>query len=510
MIAILETPVKLRIPTELVGKARSLLNYEDKKVTYEWLKWHKIQTQDDQWLSSNMKSRRHWFFNKNTRDSLDLKVRELYDSRFKSLLFQDDKGYWTYSGFVTLLFGKDVEIKREYELPEFKTLDWYNKPDFEPRYYQTDSLNLLVPLDQSRSHGAVSLATGAGKTYVIASILKRIGLQAVVVVPTLSIAEQMLKDMKNWFGVRNVGQFFDGKKESDKYFVIAVAKSLMNIKEGDEHDSNISNRKVVIFDESHMVPAASLATIAINLFENVPYRYFFSGTQIRTDGLELTLDGIIGDIVFSMTVEEGVDQGFLSKPLFFQWKIKSNSNVNVDDSIKMNRVHLHYNQNVNNHAVRLAKYAVSKGRRVVIMIDEVEQFKYLVKAGLLELNCRFAYGSLDKDQKKEVPVQFHKADNLKLVAEFDKGEYNVLVATQALGYGTDIKSASCIISLVGLTSEIGERQRVGRGTRLFPGKTDCVFNDYNIYNIPMLEKHAKKRLKIYNSIYGKCKEMEEK
>jgi superfamily II DNA or RNA helicase len=510
MIAQLESPVKLRIPSELVEKAKSILNYEEKSVTFEWLKWNKVLQQDNQWLTNGMKGRRHWWFNKHTREELENKVKELYSNRYKSLLFQDGKGFWTYSGFVTKLFGSGTQINKQYELPEFGQIEWANKPEFEPRYYQTEAVDLLCPLDRSRSSGAVEIGTGLGKSYIMALLIKRIGLSTIVIVPTLSIAYQMLKDMKNWFGEDKVGQFFDGKKQGDRFIVVAVSKSLLNVVEDSKDYYDLVDKKLMLCDESHMIPAESLSTIALNLFENIPYRYFFSGTQLRTDGLELVLGGIIGDIVYTMSVEDGINKGFLSKLLFFQWQISSDSAFNTDDYIKMNRVHLHYNMKVNKHAVRLAKYAVSKGRRVLIMIDEVEQLQYLIKAGLLDMDVRFAYGILTTDQKKVVPKQFHKADNMNLVDSFDKGEYPVLVATQALGYGTDIKSVSCIISIYGLSSEIRERQAIGRGTRLFPNKTDCVYNDYNIYNIPVLEKQAKKRRKIYDTIYGRCKVMEEK
>ena len=90
---------------------------------------------------------------------------------------------------------------------------------------------------------------------------------------------------------------------------------------------------------------------------------------------------------------------------------------------------------------------------------------------------------------------------MELVASFDRGEYPVLIGTSCIGMGTDIKSVSCIVDLVGLTSEIRLRQGVGRGTRLFEGKTDCVYNDYSVKNIEKLLKHSKTRKKILNGIY---------
>jgi hypothetical protein len=102
----LTSPTILRIPTEVADSLRDFLTYEDKKVTYEWLKWHKIQKLDDQWLLSDQRRKRNWFITKNSRYELDEKVKELASQKFKCLLFRDDKGYYTYSGLSTSISQK--------------------------------------------------------------------------------------------------------------------------------------------------------------------------------------------------------------------------------------------------------------------------------------------------------------------------------------------------------------------------------------------------------------------
>lgn len=496
-------PVTIRIPTELVGKVQEALSYEDKKVTYEWLKWNRVLTQPG-----------HWWYRRNSKEELELKVNQLKKDRIKSLLFKDEQGYFAYSGLATKLSNVlKIPVVRSFQLPEFGIVGWENKP-FDPRWYQSKSVDLLAPEDYSRGHGAIQVGTGLGKTLIIAMILKRIGLPAVIMVPTVSICDQMAKDLANWFGKSKVGVYGDGKKKVDKMFTVAISASLVKVKENTKEYQALSNKKVLICDESHLTPAKSLSQVALGLFKDVPYRYFMSGTQIRNDGLDLLLEGIIGDVVFEMTVEEGIEQSFLSPLKFFQWNITSDSSFDSDDSIEMNRVHLHANKKVNSHAIRLARHAVSKGRRVLILISEIEQFIYLKEQGLLDGSLRVALahgGGLNKDQKKAIPAIYHKSDPMKLVDSFDAGEYDVLVGTSCIQTGTDIKSVSCIINLCGLSSEIQIRQGViGRGTRLHPTKTDCTISDYCVTNIKKLENHAKVRRRIFNNTYGKCQVVEAK
>jgi superfamily II DNA/RNA helicase len=114
----------------------------------------------------------------------------------------------------------------------------------------------------------------------------------------------------------------------------------------------------------------------------------------------------------------------------------------------------------------------------------------------------FAHGGVDKSNKKEVPEAFHKSDPMKLVKRFDAGDLDVLVGTSCIGMGTDIKSASLVQDIVGGNAEAQLRQRVGRGTRLFANKKDCIYTDYAISNIPPLAKQAEKRAVILEDIYG--------
>ena len=505
----LETPTKLRLPESFVETLGDTLTYEDKAVTYEWLKWSKIQKQDNVYLQSGMQGHRHWFFNKNAREDLDSKVSELFDQRFKSLLFKDEKGYWTYSGFWTKLFGNAV-IKREYELPEFGNVPWDHKPDMEPRWYQSKSVDLLAPEDHSRSHGAVSLATGSGKSLILGLLTKRVGLPTLIITPNLSIASQLLDSFKKWFGKGRVGQYFKGKKQADKFIVIAVAASLARVEEGSDDWKLLSSKKMVLGDECHLTPPKQLKGVIFGLLENIPYRYWVSGTVFRNDGLELLLDGIVGDVVFELSVVDCVEGGFLSPLKFYQYKIESDSKKKVEDPIEATREHLHRNINVYKHAAKLINFAVTeKGKRVLVQIDSLDQFKSLLDGGL-QVEAKFAHGGVTALNKDSVPQEHWKSDPNELIERFDKGEFPVLVGSSAIGCGSDVKSCNVIINLVGCSSEIEICQNAGRGTRLFPGKTECLFVDYDVTNVEILHKHSLKRKKIFNSIYGNCTVLEAK
>jgi superfamily II DNA or RNA helicase len=489
------------------------LAYEDKRITYQYLKWKKIQKKDDLYLQNGSKGYRDWLVGKIGRAAVDEKVAEFAKLRHGTCLFFENGRYWTYSGLQGLvenIVAQKANLKPTITPEEWGLVPWASKPVHEPRWYQSKAVDLLCPLDGSRTHGAIEVGTGLGKTLIMALIVKRIGLPTVICVPTLSIASQALLDFQKWFGAGKVGQFFSGKKVSDRFITIAVSKSLANVEKGDKHYNNLTTKKVLLVDETHLAPPESLSTVVFGLLSQCPYRYFLSGTVLRNDGLQLLLDGITGEVVFSMSVEQGIKEGFLSPLKFFQYRIKSHRSGSHGDVLKDNKVFLQQNTNIYKHASNLINRAVTeKNRRALVLVDTVDQYRFLLDGGL-NVPSRFAHGPLSKDNRDTVPEDQWKLEPMDLVKEFDEGKFSVLVATGCVSIGTDIKSADLLINIVGLTSEIEIRQGIGRGTRLFPGKSDTVYIDYDVYNKEVLTRHAMKRRKIFDSVYGTCKVMDAK
>lgn len=350
--------------------------------------------------------------------------------------------------------------------------------------------------------------TGLGKSYIILHLAKTIGLKTVIMAPLTSIAEQLHKDFLRHLGPKYVGFYGGGKHEHRKLFTIAIAQSLTRVVPGTpEHDS-FSKAQVFIADESHQTPASTLANVCMDLFANAPYRYFFSGTQIRNDGADLLLDGIIGKIVYDMTVREGVDQGYLAKPKFTFYRLTSNDPHTYADPNKSTRKHFYYNRKVVKAAADVINTAYTKfGHSVLVLIDEFEQFADLLP--LLKGKVGFAHGGVTKATKDKVPPDFHKSDPQALVESFNNRELPILIGTSCIATGVDIRSVKTMVYLRGGTSEIELSQGIGRGTRLFElgdyVKKSFNFFDFDIANEPTLHRHTLERIKICNSIYPNLK-----
>jgi len=485
-----ETPTKLRINGVTESERAALLealSYVDKKADYSLRK---------------LKSGSAWFIRQHGRPAFQARLAELQRDRNKCLLFKDDKGFWTYTGVAKLVADTidSAPPRIAYAVPESQLVPWAKVPEKKLRRYQEE---MVASLLAAAPHGpaAVEVGTGLGKSRCALQVAKELGLQTVVMAPSASIAGQLYNDFVEHFGKARVGMYGDGKKEFRKQFTIAIGASLTRAEEGSPAWNALSTAKVFIADESHQTPAVTLAKVCFGLLANAPYRFFFSGTQLRGDGLDLVLGAITGPIVYTMSVQDGVDQGFLAKPMFRMVWMKSTVDCASDDVNELTRAHIYYNDDINRYAAMFANKAVAvMGRPTLILIDELEQFSRLQPH--LGYGVRFAHGGVTASNKQYVPEKYHESDPSQLVQEFNDGKFPILVGTSCIATGTDIKVAAAIIYLRGGKSEIEVRQgAVGRGTRLVPGKQDCVVIDFGIENVEPLKRHAEARRAIYKSVY---------
>jgi hypothetical protein len=306
------TPTRLVIDCspEEEAELRKLLTYKDKKVTFSLMKLKK-----NRWLADRI-GVEQW----------QDQIRELKAQESKCLVFQDSKELWTYPGLIPTIkrkFPHLVVHPPQYPIPEANPFwTWDKVPEHTPYPYQLSSKDLLLDV----IHGGVEIGTGLGKSLIILLLIRHLGLRTVVMAPGESVANQLYDDLVRAFGSKHVGFYGDGKKVSKKRITVAIGASLTRIKPGTPAWKDLSQTQCFIADESHLCPAVTLENVCHGLVANAPWRFFFSATQMRGDGLDLLLQAITGPIVFRMTVKEGIEQGYLARLFFYLVKIQTQIN----------------------------------------------------------------------------------------------------------------------------------------------------------------------------------------
>jgi superfamily II DNA or RNA helicase len=479
------SPTELRIlgvnPGSEAVMLAAHLQYHDKRVDYELQKFKHAG----------------WFIQKYGQEAYDERLAELKASRFKSLLFKDEKGFRTYTGLQRHIQNAfpGTPFESDVEYPTAESLPWALDP-LKPYPYQEKALAELL----ANEHSAVEIGTGLGKTLIIRYLVRKLGLRAVVMAPSTSIAKQIYDTMAHDLGRRVVGRYGDGRHDINKLVTVATAQSLTRIEPGSEAWEYFSAAPVFIADESHLCPATTLQKVCFGMMKASPFRYFFSGTQLRNDGLDLLLDAITGPVVSKMTVKEGIDQGYLARLNVTMLSVESTSGFSGRDPNEMTRAHLFYDQ----HVCQVVAMTINRlvklcGYQVLVLVEELEQFARLLP--MLRHEAGFAHsGGAGSDV---LPLEYQKSDPDKLVERFNDGRLPILVGTSCIATGTDIKANKATVYLRGGKSEIEVMQgAIGRSTRKHElvGKAECQIIDVDVSNIEVLHRHALARRKIYEQV----------
>jgi superfamily II DNA or RNA helicase len=422
------------------------------------------------------------------------RMEELKREVDKTLLWYDEEDRpYTLAGLHKMLgtrFGWTLR-PLEYSI-NGRPIPYAKHPKFKNRYYQDEAFEAMI----ANRHCAIELPTSAGKSALIRDLCKHEPVQTVVMAPSSSIADQLYNEFVRLFGVKWVGFYGSGKKQLNKLFTIAIAQSLVKVKEGTPAWDYFSKTKKIAFDESHQCPASTFQEVCLGLFKDTPQKYFVSATQTRTDGSEIVLLGITGPIVYRKLFRELVAEKFLSNPNVKIFHVAPTTGVNNSDPKTETRNQIYYNSNVAVTAANIANKMYNNGKQTVIVLEEFRQFDLI--RNLISVPFVFLHGGVSKDAQEFVPQEYWKSPDIPSeVDKFNDGKTRLIIGTSAIATGTDFIPVDCLINLRGGISEIAVKQTLGRGTRIGKDKFNFFYVDFCIDGSKTMERHSAAREGIY-------------
>lgn len=397
------------------------------------------------------------------------------------------------------------------------------------RPYQVEQRDACL----TKHQGTIVSATATGKTVVIQEVLRRLGLKALLVVPSISILDQTIKRFEAYFGKGRIGQYGDGKKHI-RDITIACAPSILK-----SSPSDWDAIDVLLFDECHHVACETIERICYEFVPNAYYRFGFTATNYRADGADLAIEGGVFPPIHEYTVQQGIAQGHLTPPTFVVVNIdQSSSEAMISDPLKQFQEHVIKNDFFNGVVLNQVQALFPKGKQIVLLVKEKEHghalWRQLTERGVpvnfartkeskddREWFCAGHDGVYGDDGKELKAPCGDKCKNMapwvdptKLVEGFNKGHERVLIGTSVIGEGTDIIPVDVLFLLSGGASKGVVVQNIGRGLRLSPGKNRVLVFDYavkveqdGILKTELLSKHAAKRLEWFEEM-GPVKKVE--
>jgi superfamily II DNA or RNA helicase len=442
----------------------------------------------------------HFWRNKNT-ETWEAELNKLKASVKNTLIFEENGLKFIRPGSIPYLDSVAPQVSNLVKYPEPKKVAWAKPLSFELHEYQEESWKKLVEV----KHGNVELCTGAGKSAILLKICRETGFRAAIIAPSKSIFNELVEKFEYHLGRVNVGKFGDGKKTLGKRFTICIGDSVANIKPGSKEWEFFSGLDMLCVDESHTWGAETLEDICHGVLANVPYRFFFSGTQTRGDGAERLLQSIIGKTVHTLTTSEAAKAGYICDHEFRVVTVESsNPYFNSSDVLEMKRAHLLNNKNIASFIAKLANADATINRRqTLVLVDELPQIAMLSKL----LTVPFAYAHSESKPDRLAELGLTKVDPAESVDMFNRAEVMVLIGTSCISTGTNIYPTHNTANWQGGSSEIKTKQgTVGRSVRKHdqnPYKDKClrkekaIIWDFDVCDIYVLTKHLEDRISCY-------------
>ena len=297
-----------------------------------------------------------------------------------------------------------------------------------------------------RRGGILQIPTGGGKTKTAIAVIKAIKVPTLVIVPTLDLVAQWKRQVSEDIHVRT----YQGIK-SKKY---------------------IQQFGLVIFDECHRVAAKTLQLIGLNLSEEA-ITLGLSATPMMRDDDNLKVEGVIGPIIYKISLRELINEGYLVDALVHFHYLNFMYSDFMDYPTTYNNYILS-NWNRNLKIIQLASQSKGPVLILVKLIEHGDNLYKILKNGGEDVI--FLNGS-SKDRETKM-------------------DHKIIIATSIFDEGIDIPHLETLIIAGGGKSAIKTTQRIGRVLRNSPGKKIAMVHDF-ADNCRWLCDHYEERRAIY-------------
>lgn len=416
---------------------------------------------------------------------LKLKNKKLIGIDLRKRLFQPKRGRFL-KGLLQRVEeilnseGVNYTLQDNRSFPEQYNYYMLKKVFPELRYYQKE----VIELFKEKKSMAASLVTGSGKTLIIMSAIKEIGVNTLVITPNLSLKEQFLGSLELHFGKKYVGTHEVEDVEDLKPITVANIQGLQN-----KDQKFFDKFDMVIWDEAHHTSADTYFDLNKDYFKHISYRLTVTATPYRTDGSDMKLEAITGKIQYEYTAKQAIKDGYINPPHFLIYDYKHPQLISqgwFKDYERLIETNMHRNRIL----VDLAnKFITKTNKNVVILTQRVE-------------HCNI----LQEKIPDSIVVTGETKGKEKIFEQYRLGNIRCLIATaQTIGEGIDIPNINVLLLAGGYQSDIYVSQAIGRVVRLDAenNKRFGIVVDIRDLKHKIFQRHSESRIELYETLYGK-------
>lgn len=341
------------------------------------------------------------------------------------------------------------------------------------RPYQREAIDAVTAAwDEGMKRPALVLSTGLGKTVIFSHLaseyIERTGRQVLILVHRDELADQAMAKIREIAPGLSVGKVKAASNQTTRDVVVASVQTLSRASRLQKLLDVTDNGKtvgLVITDECHHGLAPSYQKI----YDALPDAFHLGVTATLARGDGKGLGSVWDDVVYEKSVTWGIRKGFLSPVKGVAVRVpeldlsavrSSRGDYQANDlgeALESSGVLDVIPQAYTEHA---------SGRPGVVFLPTVETAEHTAEA-------------LDRAGIRTAVISgtTPREDRLKILEDYRTGRVQVLANCMVLTEGFDAPHTSCIVVARPTQSNPLYIQMVGRGTRTYPGKTDCLVLD---------------------------------
>lgn len=368
------------------------------------------------------------------------------------------------------------------------------------RDYQVTSVERAL---QYKS-GIIKVCTGGGKTEIALSILRTLyentdGNLIMCVPSTKLLYQTKERALSRGFSESDITLYGDGNKlDPSKRFLIATVQTLFRRLEDPMFIEWRSNLKILIMDEAHHCSArtfyAVVDTLSPEYVLGVTAEPYYGDKTHKIQ--DLLVRGLLGSILYEVTVPMLVSKGFLSKPYMLVFDSECPKNIMTSQVWSyIQKVGLIENPTRNAMIVDIAEALIQVDKRPLILISQIKHGS-LLSANISARGYTVAMltgGSAVDIYREGVVIESLKDSDGEIPRKFTEGSIDVLVGTSVLDEGVDIPAIASVILAGGGKSPIKVVQRLGRSLRPKKNDNTTILIDFmDTFNV-VTRSHSKKR-----------------
>jgi superfamily II DNA or RNA helicase len=343
----------------------------------------------------------------------------------------------------------------------------------ELRPYQRDAVEAVLAARRAgKRRLLVHLPTGAGKTVIFSRLARLAKRQVLVLAHREELLEQARDKLQRALGDAGVVAIERGATRAPESARVLVC-SIRSLHE--ERLAKVMRGRdvgLIVYDECHHAAAADNLRVLRQLGAFEPgftgTLLGFTATTSRGDGQGL--DEVFEEIVYSRSLPELIDDGFLAPLRGYRIsttadlrQLSSTGGLDFDEEQLAEAVDIEER----NALVARSIQELARDRRTIAFCVTVNHARHLAHAlNALGVPAGIVHGAMPGDARA------------KALAEFREGRVQVLTNVGVLTEGFDDPGVSCVAMARPTRSEGLYAQCVGRGTRLHPGKVDCLILDF--------------------------------